>query len=256
MASNPKPNILILAGYDPTAGAGLLADYSAISSLHGRVHLIPTAMTIQDQDRCLAIEPVDLAMLEEQLRFAVKSQVFDCIKVGMIAGDESVQLIHRFLKDSSLAGVPVVLDPVLKTSTGHWVDQSLEAVRQLSAECTVITPNTAEYLALTVEKSRQLTAQWALISGVDSAVASDATHAVHQLLSNGALVAEYETEILPWHCHGGGCLLSSYIAYELASKSSVESAVANALTHTKKHLEARIEARFAVKPAKSSTITN
>ncbi|MEC8901437.1 MAG: bifunctional hydroxymethylpyrimidine kinase/phosphomethylpyrimidine kinase, partial [Pseudomonadota bacterium] len=45
----PLPHVvLVLAGHDPTGGAGLVADSEAIAACGGWAVTIPTAMTVQN----------------------------------------------------------------------------------------------------------------------------------------------------------------------------------------------------------------
>lgn len=61
-ASPHLPTVLVLAGHDPTGGAGLVADAEAVAACGGWAVTVPTALTVQscrDVRRVVPSDPVD-----------------------------------------------------------------------------------------------------------------------------------------------------------------------------------------------------
>ncbi|BBI65376.1 hypothetical protein HSBAA_66820 [Vreelandella sulfidaeris] len=103
------PVVLVLAGHDPTGGAGLVADSEAIAACGGWAVTIPTALTVQNCHNVTRVIPVDPTVMRQMAEVLSEMQVA-AIKIGLLADEATLraaeQIIRRF------PGVPVVADPV------------------------------------------------------------------------------------------------------------------------------------------------
>ena len=81
------PNVLVIAGLDPSGGAGLIADVR-VCELHGcRPVAVATALTEQTTQGLRAVNPVDPAMVREQLiAMGVSETQVDGILLGIAVG--------------------------------------------------------------------------------------------------------------------------------------------------------------------------
>ncbi|HEX4020000.1 MAG TPA: bifunctional hydroxymethylpyrimidine kinase/phosphomethylpyrimidine kinase [Acidobacteriaceae bacterium] len=152
IAENASPSTLLLtiAGFDPSAGAGILADIKTFAAhgLYGMACI--TALTVQSTLGVRGVEPVAAHTVDETLVSLAGDVQFSAIKIGMLATGELVQVVAAFLR--SQPGIPVVLDPILQSSSGaSLLDASGQRrLRQdLLALATWITPNINELAALT-----------------------------------------------------------------------------------------------------------
>lgn len=226
--------ILVLAGHDPTGGAGVSADEDAAWRFRVEAKCIVTAWTDQDGE---AVQSVGARVVKDWLAEAREAltEEPDAIKTGLLPGAEHVRAAAKLAKWARGRGVPVVVDPVLRASGGETFldDEGIEALLgELISQEVVLTPNLYEAARLTdlafedlaadpearIEAARRLTARGA------RAVVVKAGHGLEDPARDLVFEAGEEPEIT-WleHArqhgrtlHGSGCRMASAIAALLA----------------------------------------
>ena len=63
-----EPSVLILAGLDPSGGAGLLADAVTVREMGGRPLCVATALTVQTTRAARRYESVAASLIEDSVR--------------------------------------------------------------------------------------------------------------------------------------------------------------------------------------------
>lgn len=139
------PVVLVVAGLDPSGGAGLFADREALLAVGARGLFVATAITAQGRRGVLAVEPVPARMLAAQLD-ALAGEKIAAVKVGMLGSAENAAALARGLRRIR---APLVLDTPLVSTSGHPLFVPgpagfLAAYRPLFARATVATPNRPE----------------------------------------------------------------------------------------------------------------
>lgn len=112
--------VLTIAGFDPSSGAGITADLMVFRA-HGLFGVsCITGLTVQSTQGVRATHPVVAETVRETLDCLWDDLPADGIKIGMLATAENVAAVADFLTQMRRrkAGVPVVLDPVLRSSSG------------------------------------------------------------------------------------------------------------------------------------------
>lgn len=141
------PAALTVAGYDPSSGAGITADLQVLTSHGVRGLSAVTALTVQSATRVTRVEPVNARLLQETLDLLAEDEAITAVKVGMLARAELVDVVTRFLGKLELSRERIVLDPVLRSSSGAELLDP-EGVQRLVAELLPVvgwvTPNLAE----------------------------------------------------------------------------------------------------------------
>ena len=142
--------VLIIAGSDPGAGAGLQQDLKVATLLGTYGLTVVTALTVQNSREVRAVHPVDPAVVAAQLDAVLSDFPVAAIKIGMLATGAIVTTVARKLKEIKLP--PLVLDPVL--AAGHGpplldVDGVKALVEELFPLSHILTPNVPEAAALT-----------------------------------------------------------------------------------------------------------
>ena len=66
MEQKLRPCVLVFAGLDPSGGAGNSADIDAIGAVGAHALPVVTALTVQDNDRVYAVNPVGDAIIARQ----------------------------------------------------------------------------------------------------------------------------------------------------------------------------------------------
>jgi hydroxymethylpyrimidine/phosphomethylpyrimidine kinase len=139
--------------------------------------------------------------------------------------------------EDRIRGVPIVLDPVLVSSSGHpllEVEAHTTLIRRLLPLCAVITPNAAEAELITGVEIREeahmhQAADRLLIMG-QPAVLITGGHlpgdsVVDLLRTADGLERRFEAPRVPDTPHGTGCALATAIAANLAHGYTLENAV-------------------------------
>ena len=89
------PKILIIAGSDPSGGAGIQTDIKVATAHNVYSSAVITSLTSQNTIKVVDIYTPDPKVLDSQLQTVLQDVKFDAIKVGMVAGGENIEVILR-----------------------------------------------------------------------------------------------------------------------------------------------------------------
>lgn len=246
--SGPKGRVLIIAGSDPSGGAGIQADIKSVTANGGYAMTAITALTLQNTTGVYGVIPVELRAIQEQVRLCQTDIGSDCVKLGMLATHAVIEGVADTL-DQWAKGVPRVLDPVMVATSG---DRLLEkdAVSALQSVlipgAALVTPNAPEAEILSnrpVENvDGQRRAAERLLEGGAKAALIKGGHVSGDVITD-VLQTEYDEIIFESprietkHTHGTGCTLASAIAAHIALGAAVPDAVAKARDYLIKAIE-------------------
>lgn len=243
------PNVLSIAGSDPSGGAGIQADIKAISANGAFAMAAITALTAQNTQGVTGIHLVPPAFVQDQIAAIFADIRIDAVKIGMIANADIVAAVAQVLQEYS--HIPIVLDPVMIAKGGAALLQpdAVNTLRDvLLPMATVLTPNLPEAALLlnreTATTRDEMAAQGATLCALGArSVLMKGGH-LEGSDSPDCLVAP---DTVTWfdaprtptaNTHGTGCTLSSALAAHLAKGHSVTDAtaaaksyVANAIAH-------------------------
>ena len=232
------PVVLIIAGNDPSGGAGLVADIQTVSALGGHPAPVISAITVQDTVNVQQVETVSPQFIASQAQAVLVDLPVAAIKLGLIVTAGAAQSIMQILKAHT--EIPVVLDPVLAAGGGaQLVDETMinAYLESLVPLATLITPNTAESRRLaphandTQSRAAALLARGCrhvLIKGADEG--SSDVH--NSFFSHDGTQRHFTWPRLPGNYHGSGCTLAAAIATLLARGHSPLAAVEIAQRYT------------------------
>lgn len=238
------PRVLVVAGSDPSGGAGLQADLKVLQALGVYGTSAVTALTVQDTVRVHEVSAVDPFLVERQLETVLDDVGADCIKIGMLARRATVELVARVLERKA-RGIPIVLDPVLVSSSGHELlelEGHATLIQRLMPLCALVTPNAPEAELITgvkiTEEAHLYQAADRLLLMGQPAVLITGGHlsgetVVDLLRTADGLERRFEARRWPESPHGTGCAISAAVAAGLAHGYTLESAVdqAHAFVH-------------------------
>jgi hydroxymethylpyrimidine/phosphomethylpyrimidine kinase len=231
------PRLLVIAGSDPSGGAGIQADLKTAQAFGVYAQTAITAVTVQDTRGVQSVNPVAPALVRGQIEAALNDIGADAIKIGMLGNGAIAAAVADVLETCS---IPLVLDTVLLSSSGAaLLDEEGIAVlkERLIRRAAVTTPNFPEAEALTgiYPKSdhrlrnaamvfRLLGSQHVLFKGGhgEGAVLRDV------LWTDGAFLPFEAPRQETSHLHGTGCTLATAIACGLAQQMSLKDSVARA----------------------------
>ena len=233
-------NILSIGGSDPSGGAGIQSDVRTFESLNVHCLTVITAITSQNTSRFGMVEPVSAKILKDQLESMIADFKIDGIKIGMVYSSQIIKLLHKKLKNSK---IPIVIDPVIKSTTGGFLIEksAMNDFRKLLIPlATIITPNTyeAEILAKkkinnknTLEKIstilQKMGAENVVITGIETKKKTIADF-VQEKNNNYFIPGKRISKIN----HGSGCNYSTALIFALASNNSIRDATDFAKKYT------------------------
>lgn len=227
-----KPNILVIAGHDPSGGAGIHADIEAIHSLGGFAATLITGLTVQNSQNVLGFELVSTDLLQRQADALLADMRFDAVKIGMTGSPDIIAFIARLL--DRLPGVPVVLDPVLAAEAGGSLSGETvptAMLRDLMPRATLTTPNLPEAQKLAGTDTLDDCGARLLDAGCPAVLITgthDDTPEVRNHLYTADGVQHWAWPRLPGTYHGSGCTLASACAARLGAGLHLPTALAQA----------------------------
>jgi hydroxymethylpyrimidine/phosphomethylpyrimidine kinase len=245
--SHPAPPVvLVIAGFDPTCGAGIAADLKTIAAHNGYAVAAVSALTVQSTTGVKNVHPIPAATLRAQLEALVEDITPSAVKIGMLANRGNAAVVAEFLDRAKLSNV--VLDPVIKASSGG--EDLLDAsgvkylVEELMKRVDVITPNIDEASLLSGIEIKDLAGMEAaarkLVERGARAVVVKGGHMdkPHDLLFDGSEILTLGGDAVKSHnTHGTGCTFASALAAQLASGRGLREAVLLAKTYVHKAIE-------------------
>jgi hydroxymethylpyrimidine/phosphomethylpyrimidine kinase len=235
------PNVVSIAGIDPSGGAGVFADIKTFSALGAYGCGIVAALTAQNTQGVTGVHMPPIAFLRLQIDTLFADVALHACKIGMLGNAGTVATVAERL--SHWQAVNVVLDPVMVAKSGDTLlgHDAIAALREaLFPLAFIITPNLPEAGVLlgermpetpremrrVAERLREMmpatSERWVLLKGGHLS-GSELT----DLLFDGERMIELSAPRIDTpNTHGTGCTLSSAIAALLPqSHGSVEAAV-------------------------------
>lgn len=231
------PVVLIIAGHDPSGGAGIQADIEAVVSQGVHAATAITALTVQDTHNVHSFQAMEPAFVVEQARVVLEDMPVAAIKIGMLANVEMVHAVAALLRQ--YPRIPVVLDPVLVAGGGGSLGDNRVAQAMIDALipiATILTPNAHESRMLAggvkdaAERGQVLAAlgsDFVLMKGGDEPGGE-----VINWLYGVNPPRRFVFDRIEGRFHGSGCTLAAAIAGLLAQGSDPVNAVHEAQVYT------------------------
>ncbi len=236
---NPRPYVISIAGFDPSAGAGLLADVKCFEQ-HGVYGFgICSALTVQSDTEFLHNRWLSGSEIIGQLKPLVSKFTLKACKIGLIKDVDTLLDVLNYLKKEQ-SDIHVVMDPILKSTSGfefHDWQNGLGKLLPVLKQLSVITPNYQELAVMGGFPQQEVAKSWAnhcpvLLKGG------------HNLEIPGTdfLFMTGEKYTFPpgvtyvRQKHGSGCVLSASITALLALGYSLTEACEQAKKYTERFL--------------------
>jgi hydroxymethylpyrimidine/phosphomethylpyrimidine kinase len=238
------PCVLVLAGLDPSGGAGLLADAEAVRAMGARPLCVATALTVQTTRAVRRFAPVKASLVGDSASALLEEEDVRAIKIGMVGDRAVANEIAALIQQHRL---PRVVDPVLAATSGAKLfEGSLSAARDAYlkiADGAVLTPNASEVEALLGAKLEDPMIAGALVGEGASAVLLKGGHLPGDptdFLFTLDSVERFSAPRIAAVARGTGCRLASAIAAGLARGVSLRDAVLAARQFVRDYLQAHI----------------
>ncbi|MGK6343147.1 hydroxymethylpyrimidine/phosphomethylpyrimidine kinase [Chryseobacterium sp. DT-3] len=233
-----RPFSLSIAGFDPSAGAGLLADIKTFEQVGVMGLGVCTAITVQTASTCLNIEWRPLDEIMSSVTVLMKDYPVRTVKIGVVKDAVFLEKIIETVRSHS-DGAKIIWDPVLKsTSEFSFFDlKTLSLLKDVLKKIDLITPNYNEYSVLQkyslLNQDRNSCAVLVKGGHRNDKIGTDI------LIRNGEEISlKPNRESSGYYPkHGSGCVLSSAIAGWLAKGESLEEACRKGKLYIEKFLK-------------------
>lgn len=232
--------VLSIAGFDPSGGAGILADIKTFEANNVCGMGAVSAITFQNDVEFDSVKWIATDEILKQISVLQKRFEFNIIKIGLI---KDLKTLNEIIGNCQLliANCQLVWDPIIKASAGFEFHKSLnkEKLFQLLKNSFLITPNTDEVKFLTginnpMEAAKELSKYCnVFLTGGHS----EEEQGVDYLFSQHKI-----EKIVPTQNnnisqkHGSGCVLSSAIAANLAKGNDLITSCRNAKIYVEQFL--------------------
>lgn len=237
MEGAERPYVLSIAGFDPSAGAGVLADVKTIEAAGCYGLGVVSALTVQNDISFDSVEWVRLEMIEAQVTTLLRRFPVRFVKIGLVENSLVLKQLVALLKQL-VPDVTIVFDPVLKASAGFDFHSGSAWGTDVFDGIFCITPNIPEAeLLFGVEGLNERLEEAServniylkgghsdLQTVTDLLYTADHTYAfANDRIANGAK-------------HGSGCVLSSMLTAQLAAGYTLPDAAERANAYMQHYL--------------------
>jgi len=218
-----RPYVMSIAGFDPSGGAGTLADIKTFEQLKTYGFAVITANTFQSDNEVKRVDWLPISSITEQMAVILDKFPARYFKIGIVKDAEMLEAIKSFV----LARQPkayITWDPVLVASSGFQLFSGNTDVKKLLAGISLITPNADEFKVLfeSEKTALELSAQCMIY-----------LKGGHNKQNPGKDVLFFKEKMQSFRPkgerisakHGSGCILSSALTAHLALGFGTQKAI-------------------------------
>ena len=156
-----RPVVLTIAGFDPSGGAGILADIKTFEQHKVYGLGINTSLTLQTADQFISIRWETENAILQSLETMLENFSISVIKIGIVENCSRLKNIVRFINLKN-KNIKIIIDPVIKSSSGFnfWNEIfDKEQLAEIFSFCFLITPNYEEATQLLPATDAKIAAQ-------------------------------------------------------------------------------------------------
>ncbi|MGH9752934.1 MAG: bifunctional hydroxymethylpyrimidine kinase/phosphomethylpyrimidine kinase [Blastocatellia bacterium] len=258
--------VMSIAGFDPSGGAGALADIKTFAAMGLFGAAAITSLTFQNTVAVYGASHQTADVLRAQIEPVINDFEIAAVKIGMIPTRELIEVVAEIIEKKRLPNV--VVDTVIRSTSGYDLiyEEAVESlIERLLPLADVITPNMTEAERLTGLQVKDLDGMKKAARRIHemSAAPTAGKTARRAALVKGGHLEDEATDILfdggEFHIfrapkiatrdtHGTGCALSSAIAALLAQGCEIPEAVARAKRYLSEILRAAPDIGHGARP--------
>lgn len=230
-----RPCVLTVAGFDPSGGAGVLADIKTFEMHRVMGLAATTAITYQNEQQVEGVDWLQHEQIQRQIAVLCQRYTIATAKIGLVENLAMLACIVDTLLSCN-ASMRIVWDPIVQASSGFAFHAGFqqERIEALCRKLFLATPNRPEMQvlcpALPPEQGAEHVAQYCsvLLKGGHNTekVGYDT------LYSNGKQRSFRPKEHVLYPKHGSGCVLSAAIVANTAKGYPLHKACLHAKTYT------------------------
>ena len=160
--NNLSSTVLVIAGSDPSGGAGIQADLKTLTSLGVYGMSAITALTVQNTKGVSEIHEIPIDIVKKQIQACLSDINTDTIKIGMMHNAELIMGIYETFENQNVIknkSTKIILDPVMVAKGGHRLlkTDAIDALKIFIKKFKpILTPNIPEAEILTDTKIQNI----------------------------------------------------------------------------------------------------
>jgi hydroxymethylpyrimidine/phosphomethylpyrimidine kinase len=146
-----RPICLTIAGFDPSGGAGVIADCKTFENIKTLGLSVITANTIQTEDSFQEFHWISKEIILSQLEVLMTRYTIGFVKIGLIENASVLlEVLQTLTKNPK---IKIVWDPILSPTFGKADETRFSSeITNILSKIDYITPNVLEYKALFGER--------------------------------------------------------------------------------------------------------
>ena len=234
--NNLQKTVLVIAGSDPSGGAGIQADLKTLTSFGVYGMTAITALTEQNTNGVFDILEIPIEFVVKQINCCLSDINANAVKIGMLHSADLISAVLEALFNNNIVSnkkVNVVLDPVMVAKGGHKLlkENAIDALKNfIKVAQPILTPNIPEAEILTGIKINNLKDMKNVGKEIINLGASHVilkgghmkARVMTDLLINSSEIHSIETsKIITNHTHGTGCTMASALSASLAKSIDI-----------------------------------
>ncbi|BDS11818.1 hydroxymethylpyrimidine/phosphomethylpyrimidine kinase [Aureispira anguillae] len=215
-----RPYALSIAGFDPSGGAGLVADAKTMEAQGVYGLTVATAITVQHESVFRRVDWVDQDLIKAQISILFQEYPIHFCKIGLIQNWEVLAAITKHLLRLN-PSLKIVVDPIFRASAGFNFHEevSLETLKQWLSNVYLLTPNAQELKKIGTEGQALMAVAKALADYCNVLYKgghNEVQKGTDFLLEDNTIHTLAPQQKVYYEKHGSGCVLSAAIVANLA----------------------------------------
>ena len=234
--NNLQKTVLVIAGSDPSGGAGIQADLKTLTSFGVYGMTAITALTEQNTNGVFDILEIPIEFVVKQINCCLSDINANAVKIGMLHSADLISAVLEALVNNNIVSnkkVNIVLDPVMVAKGGHKLlkENAIDALKNfIKVAQPILTPNIPEAEILTGIKINNLKDMKNAGKEINNLGASHVilkgghmkALVMTDLLINSSEIHSIETsKIITNHTHGTGCTMATALSASLAKSIDI-----------------------------------
>ncbi|MBS1647166.1 MAG: hydroxymethylpyrimidine/phosphomethylpyrimidine kinase [Bacteroidetes bacterium] len=235
--------VLSIGGFDPSGGAGVLADIKTFEShkLCGLAAI--TANTFQNDIEFTQVDWISVEKITAQIQLLSKRFDFDFVKIGLIQSMQALDTLVTLLVSKN-PNVKIIWDPIIKASAGFEFHTRAEPtmLEPIFSKIYLLTPNIPEAIWLghssdAHENAKKITSFCQVYLKGGHALKEDKKNTGKDFLFIKEKMLTFRPKAKTvFQKHGSGCVLASAITAQLAKGENIQRACLKAKQYTETFL--------------------
>lgn len=235
---NNRPYVVAIGGFDPSGGAGILADIKTMEGLDVQGLAVLSARTVQTEDKFFTCAWELATQICTTIKVLADRYPIAAMKIGIMPSAVPLMRVLRHTREL-LPNIPIVIDPVMRPSTSNsnyaFISTITPKFMGLLTPTDILTPNSKEFELLFKPLFRHNSFPYdtnMIVTGVEE----PGSPSIKDILYTPKGQYEMQVPRIVANKHGTGCIYSSALASYLAKGLTLVEACQQAQLYVRHYL--------------------